>query len=524
MSIIIGIDHGYYAIKTAHCSFPAGLTSYGEHEPYTRQGLLEFGGCFFVCGSGRQPIQRDKTVNDNYYLLTLAAIAKEIQQRGLPPECSVRIAAGLPLTSFGRDKPKFRDYLLRSNQPVNFKFEGVEYSITIEEVAVFPQGYAALMTETGLLQDEPSMLLMDLGGWTVDLMRMLYLLHEAPPEEQNFSMVMEMIAAAEVHEDDDNYQSPLDILFERLEMREPDSIACKQYRIFKQAAGKTAKSILVSVGVRLAAFNLPSIAKLTMTDELHLQELGERKIALFCCIPDSDKSLNYLVGMIYTQLIQTLYRQADRVHKGRLPVPVHCLMDEYANISLPKDTFLSALATMRSRAIFCSIIVQNMAQLKAMYKDDWESLVGLCDEFLYLGGTEKETHKYVSELLGKETISTTSYNQSKGRSGSYSINHQQSGRDLMTPDEVRLLDNSKCILFIRGERPVVDFKYNLLKHPNIRYTEDGGAAPYDYTAAGNALEDLPGAPENYELLDMDDFLPAEAAKMKPTIQRIRRPK
>ena len=171
MSIIIGIDHGYYAIKTAHCSFPAGLTSYGEHEPYTRQGLLEFGGCFFVCGSGRQPIQRDKTVNDNYYLLTLAAIAKEIRQRGLPPECSVRIAAGLPLTSFGRDKPKFREYLLRSNQPVNFKFEGVEYSITIEEVAIFPQGYAALMTETGLLQDEPSMLLMDLGGWTVDLMR-----------------------------------------------------------------------------------------------------------------------------------------------------------------------------------------------------------------------------------------------------------------------------------------------------------------------------------------------------------------
>ena len=171
MSIIIGIDHGYYAIKTAHCSFPAGLTSYGEHEPYTRQGLLEFGGCFFVCGSGRQPIQRDKTINDNYYLLTLAAIAKEIRQRGLPPECSVRIAAGLPLTSFGRDKPKFKDYLLRSKQPVNFRFEGVEYSITIEEVAIFPQGYAALMTETGLLQDEPSMLLMDLGGWTVDLMR-----------------------------------------------------------------------------------------------------------------------------------------------------------------------------------------------------------------------------------------------------------------------------------------------------------------------------------------------------------------
>ena len=171
MSIIIGIDHGYYAIKTAHCSFSAGLTNYGEHEPYTRQGLLEVGGCFFVCGTGRQPIQRDKTANDNYYLLTLAAIAKEIKQRGLPPECSVRIAAGLPLTSFGREKPKFRDYLFRTRQPVHFRFEGVEYNITIEEVAISPQGYAALMTETGLLQDEPSMLLMDLGGWTVDLMR-----------------------------------------------------------------------------------------------------------------------------------------------------------------------------------------------------------------------------------------------------------------------------------------------------------------------------------------------------------------
>ena len=218
--------------------------------------------------------------------------------------------------------------------------------------------------------------------------------------------------------------------------------------------------------------------------------------------------------------------QHGRLHSGKNPrrklTGLRALY--YANLSLPKDTFLSALATMRSRAIFCSIIVQNMAQLKAMYKDDWKSLVGLCDEFLYLGGTEKETHKYVSELLGKETISTTSYNQSKGRSGSYSINHQQSGRDLVTPDEVRLLDNSKCILFIRGERPVVDLKYNLLKHPNIHCTEDGGAAPYDYTAADNALDDLPGAPENYELLDMDDFLPAEAAEMKLTIQRIRRPK
>lgn len=309
----------------------------------------------------------------------------------------------------------------------------------------------------------------------------------------------------EVREDDADYQSPLDILFERLEMREPDSIACKQYRIFKQAAGKTARSILVSVGVRLAAFNLPQIARLTMADELHLEELGERKIALFCCIPDSDKSLNYLVGMIYSQLIQTLYRQADRVHRGRLPVPVHLLIDEFPNISLPKDSFLSALATMRSRGIFCSIIAQNMAQLKAMYKNDWESLVGLCDEFLYLGGNEQGTHKYVSELIGKETISIASYNRSRGRNGSYSVNRQTSGRELLKPNEVRLLGDDKAILFVRGERPILDDKYDLLRHPNIRFTEDGGASPYDYTAAAGAANDLPGQPEQYELLDMDDF-------------------
>ena len=350
---------------------------------------------------------------------------------------------------------------------------------------------------------------------------MLYLLHEAPPREQNFGMVMELLESAEVKEEDENYQSPLDVLFERLEEREPDSIAVKQYRVFKQAAGKTAKSILVSVGVRLAAFNLPQINRLTMADELHLDELGEKKVALFCCIPDSDKSLNYLVGMIYTQLIQTLYHQADRVHKGRLPVPVHCLMDEFPNVSLPKDSFLAALATMRSRGIFCSIIVQNISQLKAMYKDSWESLVGLCDEFLYLGGNEQGTHKYVSELIGKETVETTSRSLARGRSGSSSTSHQQAARDLMTPDEVRLLPNDKALLFVRGERPVMDWKYNLLRHPNIRFTEDGGAPPYDYTAAPDAHEDLVGDAENYELLDMDDFLPA-AEQPKPMFTYPRR--
>ena len=344
---------------------------------------------------------------------------------------------------------------------------------------------------------------------------MLYLLHEAPPEEQNFGMVMELLGSAQVKEKDENFESPLDILFERLAMRDPESIAVKQYGIYKQAAGKTAKSILVSVGVRLAAFNLPQIARLTMTDELHLDDLGERRVALFCCIPDSDKSLNYLVGMVYTQLIQTLFYQADRVHRGRLPVPVHCLMDEFPNISLPKDSFQSALATMRSRGIFCSIIVQNIAQLKSMYKDSWESLVGLCDEFLYLGGNEQGTHKYVSELIGKETVETTSRSLSRGRSGSSSTSHQQTARDLMTPDEVRLLSNDKALLFVRGERPVMDWKYNLLRHPNIRFTEDG------YTVAPDAHEDLAGNAENYELLDMDDFLPA-AEQPKPMFTYPRR--
>ena len=335
----------------------------------------------------------------------------------------------------------------------------------------------------------------------------LYLIHEAPQEEQNLPMVMEMLGAAEVKENDEEHESPLDILFGRLEMRDPESIAVKQYHIYKMAAGKTAKSILISVGVRLAAFNLPQIAKLTAMDELRLADLGEKKVALFCCIPDSDKSLNYLVGMIYGQLIQTLYLLADRKYKGRLPVPVHLLIDEAPNISLPTDSFLSSLATMRSRAIFCSYICQNMAQIKALFKENqWESLVGLCDEFLYLGGNEKDSHKYISELMGRETLDTNTYGQTKGRSGSYSTNYQQTGRELLTPDEVRLLDSGKAILFVRGERPMIDDKYDLKAHHNIRYTEDGGAPPYDYAAARLAEDDLSGSPEDYILLDMADFL------------------
>lgn len=337
---------------------------------------------------------------------------------------------------------------------------------------------------------------------------MLYLLHEAPPEEQNFAMIMEMLGSAQVKEEDEDYESPLDILFDRLEMRDPDSIAVKQYHIYKQAAGKTAKSILISVGVRLAAFNLPQIAKLTNTDELDLSGMGERKVALFCCIPDADTSLNYLVGMIYSQLFQTLYYMADRVHGGALPVPVNCIMDEFPNVSLPNE-FEKILATCRSRSIYCSIIIQNMSQLKALFKDSWESLVGNCDEFLYLGGNEKETHKYVSELLGKETIDTNTYGQTKGKSGSYSTNFQQSGRELLQPDEVRMLDNQNALLFIRGERPILDAKYDLMKHPNIRYTEDGGAGPFNYAKAPLAHDDFmfdETRYDDYELLLDEDII------------------
>ena len=337
---------------------------------------------------------------------------------------------------------------------------------------------------------------------------MLYLLHEAPPEGQNFAMIMEMLGSAQVKEEDEDYESPLDILFDRLEMRDPDSIAVKQYHIYKQAAGKTAKSILISVGVRLAAFNLPQIAKLTNTDELDLSNMGERKVALFCCIPDADTSLNYLVGMIYSQLFQTLYYMADRVHGGALPVPVNCIMDEFPNVSLPNE-FEKILATCRSRSIYCSIIIQNMSQLKALFKDSWESLVGNCDEFLYLGGNEKETHKYVSELLGKETIDTNTYGQTKGKSGSYSTNFQQSGRELLQPDEVRMLDNQNALLFIRGERPILDAKYDLMKHPNIRYTEDGGAGPFNYAKAPLAHDDFTFDEtryDDYELLLDEDII------------------
>ena len=313
---------------------------------------------------------------------------------------------------------------------------------------------------------------------TMLLLALIFYLHyEAPPEEQNFPMVMEMIRAGEVREDDETYKSALDILFERLEMRNPEHIALKYYRSYHSGSGKTLKSIQITLISRLEKFNLESLASITQNDELELWSIGEKKTAVFAIIPDNDSSFSFLVGMLYTQLFQQLYYQADVIHGGRLPVHVHFLMDEFANVALP-DEFDKLLSTMRSREISVSIIIQNLAQLKALFEKQWESIVGNCDEFLYLGGNEQSTHEYVSKLLGKETIDTNSYGQSKGRNGSYSTNWQLAGRELMTPNEVRMLDNRYALLFIRGERPVEDLKFDILKHPNIALTTDGGAEPY----------------------------------------------
>ena len=336
----------------------------------------------------------------------------------------------------------------------------------------------------------------------------LYLMSEAPSYEQNFPMVMEMLNAAEIREEDESYASILDELFERLAMREPEHLAVKQYHIFKMAAGKTAKSILISLGVRLEKFNIPQVASFMCHDELDIRSLGEEKTALFAIIPDSDSSLNFIIGMMYSCIFQELYFIADHVHGGRLPIHVHCVMDEFANVALP-DEFDKLLATMRSREISVSIIIQNIAQLKALFEKQWESIIGNCDTFLYLGGNESSTHKLISEsYLGKETIDTNTYGKSTGRSGNYSTNYQISGRELLTQDEVRMLDNRYALLFIRGERPLQDEKYDILKHPDLKLTTDGGALPYAHGKAPFAFDPteifLTGDPDDYEVLSEEE--------------------
>ena len=304
----------------------------------------------------------------------------------------------------------------------------------------------------------------------------LMLFQEAPEYEQNFSMVMRVLEYAEVREEDEGHVSPLDLLFESIERRKPDSVAVRQYKVFKLAAGKTAKSILVSTAVRLAPFNLPQIQALTEHDDMDLYTLGEKKVALYAVIPDNDNTFNFLVSLLYAQAFQALYYSADQIHHGPLPRHVRFVLDEFAAMPLPG--FTRELATMRSRSISASVIIQNMAQIKELYKDSWETIPGNCDIILYLGGNESSTHKYVSEMLGKATIDTKTHGQTKGKSGSYSTNFQMSGRELLTPDEVRKLDNRYALLFIRGASPVMDEKYDLMHHPAISHSSLGGAAPY----------------------------------------------
>ena len=344
-----------------------------------------------------------------------------------------------------------------------------------------------------------------------------YLHYEAPEDEQNFAMVMEMLRAGAIENEEDSRPTPLDYLFADLEMDRPDHIALKYYRSYHAGSAKTLKSIQITLAARLEKFNLESLAALTCTDELDLASMGEKKVALFAIIPDNDSSFNFLVSILYTQLFQQLFFSADHIHGGALPIPVHFLMDEFANVSLPDD-FDKILSVMRSRGVFVSIILQNLAQLKALFEKQWESIVGNCDEFLYLGGNEQSTHKYVSELLGKETIDTNTYGKSSGRSGNYSTNYQISGRELLTPDEVRMLDNRYAILFIRGELPVMDLKYDILKHPAVDLTTDGKGGVYQHGKVTSnvatievqyldpdTLPDTEVSETTYELLSDEDF-------------------
>jgi len=336
----------------------------------------------------------------------------------------------------------------------------------------------------------------------LDSALMLYLLYEAPVEEQNFEMLMFMLECARVMEEDEQYQSPLDLLFQTLEERDPSHIAVREYKVYKQAAGKTAKSILVTASVRLAAFIFPQYAAMMQTDEMDFASLGERKRAIFCVIPVNDGSMNYLVSMLLTQCFQQLYLRADERYNGRLPMPVRVIQDEWANVAQP-DSYPKVLATCRSYNIGINIIVQNIQSIKALYKDEWEGIIGNCDTLLFLGGGNEPTSlEFVSKLLGKETVHTRTRGRTKGRSGSSSVNFQQTGRDLMTPDEIRMLPTNDALLFIRGEKPVRDKKYDIKKHPNVRRTADGRAKPYihnppvpDYT-----LPDLP-----YEFHTLDDY-------------------
>lgn len=310
---------------------------------------------------------------------------------------------------------------------------------------------------------------------------------EAEPQNQNFAEVMDLLREAAVSEQ--NKEGNLvDMMIEEIRARDErlgkqeQSMCVKCYDLYNLAAAKTKQSILITLAARLQKFDLPDVAALTMTDELELELVGERKTAIFAVIPDNDTSFNFLVSILYTQLFQELYHSADEIHKNegmRLPVPVHFVMDEFANVSLPDD-FDKLLATMRSRKIFVSIIIQNIAQLKTLFEKQWESIMGNCDEFLFLGGMEYETYKIISERLGKETIDTTTSQHQHGSRGSFTTTSNFAGRELLTPDEVGRIDNEEAILFVRNELPIRDKKYFTPKHPNISLTHMGGQPAYEH--------------------------------------------
>lgn len=332
-----------------------------------------------------------------------------------------------------------------------------------------------------------------------------YLKYEAPEEEQNFSMVTEMLRAGKPKEDNEDYESPLDILFKRLEQRNPSHIAVKYYKDYHSGAGRTLKSIQVTLASRLEKFNIDEIASLTITDELELDKLGEEKIVVFAVIPDNDTSYNFLVSILYTQIFQNAFYRADKKYKGSLPIPIHFLMDEFANVALPDD-FDKILSVMRSRNIFVSIILQNLSQLKALFEKQWESIVGNCDEFLYLRTETNKVHiNMFQSFYGKETIDTNTFGKSTGHSGNYSTNYQQTGRELLLPDEVRMLANEKAILLIRGEKPVIDLKYDILKHPNVKYTADGQGEIYEHGIVDKAIGTI-------SLLKLEDLEKLENTK------------
>ena len=305
----------------------------------------------------------------------------------------------------------------------------------------------------------------------LDSALMLYLIHEAPQDEQNFETMLYMMNFADVREEDEQYRSPLDMLFRALEEEQPAHVAVKQYKVFKQAAGKTAKSILISCGARLAPFDIKELRELMETDEMELDTIGDRKTALFVIISDTDDTFNFVVSILYTQLFNLLCDKADDEYGGRLPVHVRCLLDEFANIGqIPK--FEKLIATIRSREISASIILQSQSQLKAIYKDNADTIVGNCDTTLFLGGKEKTTLKEISEILGKETIDSFNTSETRGRELSHGLNYQKLGKQLMTEDEIAVMDGGKCILQLRGVRPFFSDKFDITKHPKYKYLSD----------------------------------------------------